>query len=79
MGHSRQDEFFDVAENSFKGLALLRSLRRKRSSNFSRLRLRKNGERLDSFVVVGNPVHDLVAVFPELIGVHVEGFLCFEI
>ena len=71
---ARKDDALDVAENLVEGFALLRRAWWQLRANFSRLHARQNREAFNSGMVVGDPVHDGVALAAELLGRHVEGF-----
>jgi hypothetical protein len=63
-----KDDALDVAENLVEGFALFRRVGRQLRANFSRLHSRQNREALDAGLVVGDPVHDGVALAAELLG-----------
>ena len=67
-----QDARMRILQQRVEWLTLSRRLRRKRSTNLSRLYTREHGKRFDPRLIVGDPVDDLVAVAAELLGSHVR-------
>ena len=67
-----KDDALDVAENLIEGFALLRCFWWQLRANFSRLHARQNRKAFDAGMVVGDPVHDGVALPAEIFGRHVE-------
>jgi hypothetical protein len=67
-----KDDALDVGENLVEGFALLRCVGRQLRANFSRLHTRQNRKAFHAGLVVGDPVHDSVALAAELLGRHVE-------
>ncbi len=69
---ARKDDTLDVAENLVEGFALLRRVWWQLRANFSWLHARQHREAFDAGMIVGDPVHDGVALAAELLGRHVE-------
>ena len=74
MRNARKNDALDVAKNLVEGFAMLRRVRRQLRANFSRLHARQNREAFNARMIVGNPVHDSVALAAELLGRHVKRF-----
>ena len=69
------DDAVEVGEDVGEGLALLRGSGGQRGPHVARRDRRPHGEGADPRPVVGDPVDDLVAVLPELLGGHVRSRL----
>jgi hypothetical protein len=75
MGDPRNNELVHIPENRFKGLALERWLGRKRSANLPCLNLGQDWKRLDTLIVISDPIHYSSAILAELFWGHVETLL----
>jgi hypothetical protein len=67
-----QDDAVEVGEDGGEGFAALGRRRRQRGAHLAGGDLRPHREGADPGPVVGDPVDDLVAVLPELLGRHVR-------
>ena len=72
VGDAGKDEALDVAENLVERLALLRRMLREPRADLAGLNAREHREAFDAGIVIGNPVHDRVALAAEFVGGHVE-------
>ena len=72
VGDAGQDLLVQVAQHRLERFAVLGWVRRQRGPQRPGRHLRQHRERLDPFVVVGDPVDDAVAVLAELRRVHVR-------
>src|SRR4030042_5006449 len=72
MGDSGKYYLVHIPENRCKGFSSERRLGRKRSRYLSRLNLGHYREGLKALIVIGNPVHYLPSIEPELFRGHVK-------
>ena len=78
MRDAGKDQLLNVGQYGREGLAFYRGIGRQRSPNLSGFSPRKDGERLDARLVVGDPVHDSVPVATEFVGRHVKRLLSWH-
>jgi hypothetical protein len=67
-----KDDAIDVGENLRRRPRPAQGSWRQLGADFSRLHARQNGKSFDPGMVIGNPVHNRVALAAELLGRHVK-------